>query len=299
MHWFIIVLLIVKVTAIQLTTNLNQCDCGYQQDKDTQWQELWHIDFDQTKSNHSLIDPEQFYSFKDLFFSNYVIQAKFNDTYPRTFKRTNVQITEAGLEIAVKTHLIANASRYDITCGGVGTDRQDILYGSFRSFIRSSAVSGTVAGMFLYHAEGEIDIELVSALQPPQAYFAMHPLIYDENGRASPLTHGESILGFDPSLDYHEYRFDWFPNLTVFYVDGIEKYRMTTHVLGLPSRVMFNHWTDGNPNFSQGPAKQDASIFIKNMTFFFNATSSSSLPCQQTTTACPIQSKSHRCLSMN
>lgn len=59
-------------------------------------------------------------------------------------------------------------------------------------------VKGTVTGMFVYHPQGEIDIEMVSALQPPEAYFAVHPGITTD-GRASSLTHGEWVFDFSPS----------------------------------------------------------------------------------------------------
>lgn len=63
---------------------------------------------------------------------------------------------------------------------------------------------------------------------------------------------------------------------------------MTTNILSQPGRIMFNHWTDGNANFSQGPIKEDAYVSIKNMTFFFNSTESS-LHCNSTQRACEIK----------
>lgn len=68
---------------------------------------------------------------------------------------------------------------------------------------------------------------------------------------------------------------------------------MITNVLSQPSRVMFNHWTDGNQNFSQGPAKENAYLHIKNMTFFFNSTDTlvSSPKCINVNTTCYIESK--------
>ncbi|KAI8371850.1 concanavalin A-like lectin/glucanase domain-containing protein [Blakeslea trispora] len=240
----------------------------------------------------SIVDPNKLYSFKDLFFANYEIAPKFNDSYPRTFKRENVDIRDNALQIGIRSRRIDSTDRYDVSCGGVGTGRQDFLYGSFRSFIKTTSLPGTVAGLFAYNPSGEVDIELVSALKPSQVYFAMHPLLY-ENGKASAATHGNYTLQVDPSLDYHEYRFDWFPDRTIFYVDGMEQYRITTHVLALPARVMLNHWTDGNPNFSQGPVKENAGISVKNITIFFNSslTVGSGLTCRSTNTACLVPSK--------
>lgn len=72
------------------------------------------------------------------------------------------------------------------------------MYGSFRSFMRTTSVNGTVAAMYIYNLNEEIDIEILSAVTPPQSYFAIHPGLL-ENGRASSLTHDNHWLGFDPS----------------------------------------------------------------------------------------------------
>jgi hypothetical protein len=65
--------------------------------------------------------------------------------------------------------------------------------------MKLTPVEGTVTGMFVYHPEGEIDIEILSSVKPPQAYFAVHPGLIGEDGRASYLTHENHELGFDPS----------------------------------------------------------------------------------------------------
>ncbi|CAO3682294.1 unnamed protein product [Rhizopus microsporus] len=265
--------------AIVYDTGATRCDCGFNDPmKDTVWQDLWYMDFQDEQ--HS----QQLYTMQDLFFANYIIPPKYNDSYPRVFRKDNVEIVNNAIQIAVT---INETNSSDISCGGFGTDKHDFLYGSFRSMMKLTHVKGTVTGMFAYHPQGEIDIEMVSALQPPEAYFAVHPGI-TTNGRASPLTHGEWVFNFDPSEDYHEYRFDWYPNLVVFYIDDVERYRMTTNILSQPGRIMFNHWTDGNANFSQGPIKEDAYVSIKNMTFFFNSTESS-LHCNSTQRACEIK----------
>ncbi|OBZ80527.1 Xylanase/beta-glucanase, partial [Choanephora cucurbitarum] len=279
--------------AIELVTGYSQCDCGYSEHQAT-WQEIWHMNFESNTSTtknvtRSIVDPAKIYSFKDLFFANYQIAPKFNDFYPRTFKRENVAIEEDALQIHIQSQQVNSSDRYDVTCGGVGTSRQDFLYGSFRSYIKTTSLPGTVAGMFAFHPAGEVDIELISALKPSEVYFAMHPLIY-EQGKASPATHGSYPLDLDPSVDYHEYRFDWFPHQTIFYIDGIERYRISQHVLAKPARVMLNHWTDGNPNFSQGPVKQNAVMSVKNITLFFNSSLAEGLSCQSTSFACDIPS---------
>jgi hypothetical protein len=71
--------------------------------------------------------------------------------------------------------------------------------------------------------------------------------------------------------DFHEYRFDWLPNQAIFYIDGEQVNNLYTNIPTTPGRIMLNHWTDGNKNFSEGPPTRDAVMEIKNMTLFYNA----------------------------
>jgi hypothetical protein len=261
----------------QELTTPSICDCGYNDTLTGQtWSSMWHMDYDRI----SFEGITQLYAHKDLFFSNYTIPAKYNDSFARDFRRHNVHLDHA-LELKVTVSPT-------LQCSGVGTHRQDFLFGSFRSYMRTTNIKGTVAGMFAYHPEGEIDIELLSTLEN-EVYFAMHPGLLNANGQASSLTHGEANLDFDPTAEFHEYRFDWFPDVVIFYVDGVEMYRMVTNVLQRPSRIMFNHWTDGNRNFSKGPAKEDASLWVKNMTFFYNTSVTGQQQCINASKICDVQ----------
>src|ERR1700730_4759862 len=69
------------------------------------------------------------------------------------------------------------------------TCRSDVLYGSFRAWIKTADVPGTVGAFFMYENSSEIDMETLSAVNPPQPYFAIHPGLTDtQSGRASALT---------------------------------------------------------------------------------------------------------------
>ncbi|KAI9266590.1 concanavalin A-like lectin/glucanase domain-containing protein [Phascolomyces articulosus] len=200
-----------------------------------------------------------------------MINPKYEDTLDRRFTSKNVWLNpseQGGLQLAV-TVTKDEHGQTQIHCSGFGTQRRDFLYGSFRSYVKTTNINGTVAAMYIYNTQEEIDIEILSSVSPPQSYFAIHPGLL-ENGRASHLTHDNHHLGFDPSVEFHEFRFDWMPNLCIFYVDGVEARRMTTNIPGLPGRLMFNHWSDGNPNFSQGPPSSDAIFEVMNITAFFN-----------------------------
>ncbi|KAI9316468.1 concanavalin A-like lectin/glucanase domain-containing protein [Dichotomocladium elegans] len=219
---------------------------------------MWYLDF---RNGTAGLD------INDIFVASYNISAKVSGTHSRQFGTQNVfhnTVSEGGLILAVT---VENTTA--MQCGGFGTRRRDILYGSFRSYIKTTPVSGTVGAMYIFNPGQEIDIELLSAVKPAQAYFAIHPGLL-ENGRASHLTHTNYHLGFDPTADFHEYRFDWMPGCAIFYIDGIEVQRLVTNIPTQPSRFMFNHWSDGNPKFSQGPPAENAYMEIMNITAFFN-----------------------------
>ncbi|KAI9482638.1 MAG: concanavalin A-like lectin/glucanase domain-containing protein [Benjaminiella poitrasii] len=261
------------------------CDCGYfDPTTNATWANFYHLNFDKRHrfANHSVL----YNSPQDLFFANYTIPAKYNDTYPRVFQRDNIRLADDSLEIIITTDPI-------VQCGGVGTHRQDFLFGSFRTYLKTTTVKGTVSAFYIFNSvTAELDIEILSALPAPHpVYFAIHPKLFDIHGRASSETHSSAVLPFggNPTDGFHEYRVDWFPNLVVFYLDGQEAYRSTTNVVKVPSRIMLNHWTDGNPNFSQGPAQQNASLLIKNMTFFFNDSTASTNMCILTNQQCNIE----------
>jgi hypothetical protein len=180
---------------------------------------MWHRDF-----NKASLVGNQLYTYKDLFVAGYQIGPKYDRTFSRIFRKENVMIANETLELAVTVKSNNTLQNNEgVLCAGFGTkrytyfiiiisdfilfisfflfsnyDRQDFLYGSFRTFMRITPTAGTVAGMFMYHPEGEIDIELLSYLKPSQSYFAIHPGI-TENGRASNRTHKKHKLEFDAS----------------------------------------------------------------------------------------------------
>lgn len=68
---------------------------------------------------------------------------------------------------------------------------------------------------------------------------------------------------------------------------------MVTNVPSSPGRILINHWTDGNPNFSAGPPSQDAHLYVSNLNLFFNTSNinSSQLTCFRSKTPCRVSGK--------
>ncbi|KAJ2955474.1 hypothetical protein NQZ79_g8530 [Umbelopsis isabellina] len=251
------------------------CDCGFVNSNGL-FTDYWYTDFSSYQGDIQW-DPS-------FFVGNYSIDAKYPGTYARSFRSDNVLVTNNSLQLLVSVG-------DSVECASVGTKRQDMLYGSFRVWIKSTNIAGTVAAFFLFSNESEIDVELLSAVEPPQTYFAIHPGIVDpSSGRASSLTHTNYMMAYPPSQEFHEYRFDWMPNQAIFYIDGQQVNNLYTNIPSTPGRIMLNHWTDGNKNFSEGPPAQNAVMEIKNMTLFFNATTETGpeMKCAIMQTACNI-----------
>ncbi|SAL99844.1 hypothetical protein [Absidia glauca] len=297
--WPIFLFLVVHLEA-QLAPNSydDQCDCGYHDpssEPSTVWTNGWFMNFgnDLTVNNErttlaraptkTTISRLQ----QDFFMAGYEIAAKYEDTYSRVFSMDNVKMTNDVLQLAVTVnHTSNNAS---VRCGAIGTKRQDILYGTFRSQMRLTPINGTVQAMYFYNPDGEIDIEILGAVDPPQAYFALHPGLQEPNGRASALTHDNHPLGFNPTTDLHDYRFDWYPDRSDFYIDQQLAHTLVTNVPHTPGRLMFSHWTDGNVKFSKGPPTEDAVMEIASFVALFNTSAGSAMACQRTQQACSIQ----------
>ncbi|KAF7720846.1 hypothetical protein EC973_005914 [Apophysomyces ossiformis] len=157
--------------------------------------------------------------------------------------------------------------------------------------MKTTSVGGTVAAFYFYrNVSSEIDVESLSKIQNPwQTYFAIQPQIYEPDGSASNITHEKHTLDFNPTEAFHEYRFDWSPGAVNFYIDGQYMRTMNQNVPSSPGRLMINHWSDGNPNFSGGPPAEEATLEIANLTLFFNSSEFTAPPvCHSTQEPCNV-----------
>ncbi len=114
-------------------------------------------------------------------------------------------------------------------------------YGFYSVCMKPAKCSGVVSSFFTYTNDpvwDEIDIEFLGK-DTSVVQFNFYT-----NGKGN----SEFVfnLGFDASLDFHEYAFDWTPNGIVWYVDGVAVYRATaTSQKALPShsmQIMMNVW---------------------------------------------------------
>jgi len=133
----------------------------------------------------------------------------------------------------------AQCSNYTQAAGEAQT-RQTFGYGSYTARLKAAKGSGLVTGFFTYiganegQPHDEIDVEILGK-NTSQVQFN-----YYTNGNGS---HEKIIdLGFDSSVDFHDYRFDWSAGSISWYVDGVLKHQATTDIPSHPGHIFLNLW---------------------------------------------------------
>ena len=79
-------------------------------------------------------------------------------------------------------------------------------------------------------------------------------------------------LTFDPTTEFHEYRFDYIPGRVFFYVDSeLVADMQGTEVPSVGGHLILQHWSNGNPLWSGGPPSEDASLKVNYVKAYFNS----------------------------
>lgn len=136
--------------------------------------------------------------------------------------------------------------------------------------------------MFFYQSDSqETDIEFLSNAQSASNVDAA------QNANAKPGTRylwlsnqavsstGQKTtvpvpLPANPTTTEHEYRLDWVPGQTKFYVDGSLVWSSTRNVPSVGGTWVFNNWADGDGDWSAGPPGSDAVFRIKSIDMYYN-----------------------------
>lgn len=205
---------------------------------------------------------------------------------------------DAGLELVVDSNVVDKM----VQAGQVATMTGDYFHGSYRASIKVTVAEGTCTAFFWVSRPGkctvwerggrlterqyfndtqEIDIEFLSeqfshsnssysvnlVLQTPQSEAAN----YDASKTGAFL---KVDLPFDPTEDFHEYRFDFFASRVLFYADSTLLAAMNGSTGGVPTtsgNLILSHWSNGNVNWSGGPPRVDAVSVVKYVKAYYNS----------------------------
>ncbi|KAL9596498.1 MAG: hypothetical protein Q9219_005759 [cf. Caloplaca sp. 3 TL-2023] len=175
---------------------------------------------------------------------------------------------DPGLQLVVRGPTPINSP---VSAAELITKRKDMHYGSYRAAIKYTSEPGTCGSLFWYKSDTqEIDVELLSsqntdAFNDKPVNFVLHA--------EGPHDQDNPEVPIQPFDGYHEYRFDWSPDKVSFYTDGQHIEDCTIGVPKLPGRIMFNHWSNGDPNWSKGPPAKDVYMTVAYVKAYFNTTS--------------------------
>lgn len=131
--------------------------------------------------------------------------------------------------------------------------------------------------MFFYKTDSqEADIEWISDptsksnLNSPNGTRAMQYTNQALDGNPNDATMFYGPAPADATSQIHEYRLDWQPGSTSFYIDGVFQRKMTTNVPDQAAYWLINNWVNGDPFWTKGPPATDAVFKIQKIVMAYN-----------------------------
>lgn len=130
--------------------------------------------------------------------------------------------------------------------GGAIRSESLYRYGTYRARLKAPDAPSSIAAFFLYATpdyEKEIDIEIYND-GSRRVMFSVYSPTYGPDGNLvkKPTRTQTKKLPFDPSVGFHEYRFDFYPQEVTFYVDGEPMQSWSEGLPGEPMNVWVNTW---------------------------------------------------------
>ncbi|KAK0610772.1 concanavalin A-like lectin/glucanase domain-containing protein [Immersiella caudata] len=218
--------------------------------------------------------------------------------YSNASTLASIEGPDPGLQLIVSSQIVNGLVR----SGEVAAKRQDFFHGSYRASIKLSPEPGTCAAFYWYFNDTqEIDMEFLSKdFRPENNSYPVNIVLHSSLSLATGFdavkagTWTQAYLPFNPTDGFHEYRFDFLPNVVYFYADG--KYLTKMDGAAVPTvggQLLLTHWSNGKATWTGGPPKKDVVMSIEYVKTYFNSTS----PDQQAafTKRCPDVSKGSVC----
>jgi beta-glucanase (GH16 family) len=150
--------------------------------------------------------------------------------------------------------------------GEVTFSPKKFLYGSFRASIKTSQTPGSVIGWFVYKdgvpGDGnlhEVDMEILTR-QPKDLHLTLHHDAYS-------VDYFIYKMSFDPTQSFHEYRFDWYKDSVVYFVDSQRIYKQIKKVPDDSCSIILNHWSKNITAWGGLAPTTDTDMFIDYMEY--------------------------------
>lgn len=181
-----------------------------------------------------------------------------------------VHIGDAGMQLWVRHELKDNMAPVAETT----SPREDMLYGSFRAAIKFTGANGT-CGTFSWLRNDTQEIDMAFYSKSPKT---VNLVTHSPDAKSRSEINIPHVSAVDLPQGFHEYRFDWMPDRIDFYLDGSLAWTTTENIPSAEGRLMLNHLSNGNPEWSGGPPVEDAVMTVAYVKAYFNTTSSFDMP---------------------
>lgn len=121
--------------------------------------------------------------------------------------------------------------------GGEIESRKLYQYGSYRARVKVADAPSSLTGFFLYREpdfEKELDIEIFNS--------PLGRILFTTYSNGEETNNARKNLPFDPTRDFHEYRFDLYPGRIDFYVDNERMHSFDQGLPDDPMNLYVNAW---------------------------------------------------------
>jgi beta-glucanase (GH16 family) len=148
--------------------------------------------------------------------------------------------------------------------------RDTLTYGKVESRIRFAKGSGVISSLVLIYTPwpaddwNELDIETLGEYSDRTQFnvniYTGPPTTPPVTQSVSPTQFPEiSMLGFDPTADFHDYAIEWTPAEARFVVDGVVKRTWSEQIdrLKLPQNILLTIWASSAAGWA-GPIQPDS-----------------------------------------
>ncbi|CAD0081515.1 unnamed protein product, partial [Aureobasidium vineae] len=201
---------------------------------------------------------------QDLIPNTYTVNQGLNPL-ARRFDLVNIGLDST--DLALTLTVPGGQTTGPISTAQLATNYADILYASVRTVAKISNVPGTTHG-FIFYANDTQEVDFAFLTSDISKAW----LTNEQTGYGAPYSTYSVAAPADANTAWHEYRLDWLPGVSKFYIDGVLVQTITDNVPSTPGSWIWNNWSNGNA-WAQGPPLADSVLKIRSIDAYFNRTS--------------------------
>ncbi|KAG9637528.1 concanavalin A-like lectin/glucanase, partial [Aureobasidium melanogenum] len=201
---------------------------------------------------------------QDLLPNTYTVLAGLNPL-ARRFDLVNIGLDP--LDLSLTLTVPGGQTTGPISVAQLETEYSDILYASVRTVAKISNVPGTT-NAFIFYANDTQEVDFAFLTSDISKAW----LTNEQTSYGAPYTTYSVAAPADANTAWHEYRLDWLPGASKFYIDGVLVQTITDNVPTTPGSWIWNNWSNGNA-WTQGPPLADSVLKIRSIDAYFNRTS--------------------------